>query len=129
LFNFIYRAKGEEEYFGGASHQFVVNLSPMNTKEQINTIDAIQYFFKKDKRVVRAWLLGAFARNEQRPIHQIELVVELQLPLLKNAFYELLDITLRLEELLECKVEIVEKSSEEGFHLANFHKESVKIFG
>jgi predicted nucleotidyltransferase len=101
----------------------------MNTKEQINTIDVIQYFFKKDKRVLRAWLFGAFARNEQSDIRQIELMVELQYALRKNAFFELLDITQRLEELLECRVEVVEKNSEHRFQEAAFQRESVKIFG
>jgi predicted nucleotidyltransferase len=101
----------------------------MNTKEQINTIDAIQYFFKKDKRALKVWLFGAFARNEQREVDIIEIMVELKPPLIKNSFYELLDMAQRLEELLACRVEMIEMNGIADFSRATYQKEKVKIFG
>jgi predicted nucleotidyltransferase len=101
----------------------------MNTKEQINTIDAIQYFFKKDKRVTKVWLFGAFARNEQCQVEVVEIMVDLKPSLRKNAFFELLDIAQRLEELLELKVEVVEKNKEAEFSNFTYQNESVQIYG
>lgn len=63
-----------------------------------------EYF--KTQPIVKAWLFGSFARGEETPMSDVDLLVEYDkggISLLKHA-----SMIVDLEKLLDCPVDIVE---------------------
>ena len=83
---------------------------PPLSREKI--IGIIREFLKKDGRVEKAWIFGSFARGENNPFSDIDLMLRY-----KNSkeisLFDHADIAFMLEEKLRIKIDLVE----EGFLL------------
>ena len=78
----------------------------MTTQTMQKTI--AEYF--KTKPVLKAWLFGSFARGEQRPWSDVDILVQYDrrqpIGLLKIA-----GMKVELEDLLDCEVDLVEEGT------------------
>lgn len=68
------------------------------------TINKIRKFFK-DKPVIKAYLFGSYARNQQDEKSDIDILVELDYS--KKVGIEFIDMQLDLEKLLNNKVDLI----------------------
>ncbi len=101
----------------------------MDTK--INTqsiIKMMQPVLQKDKRVAAAWLFGSFARGEQKPDSDIDVMVEM-VSGKKISMFDLLDIAFVLEKTTKKKIDLVEKGYLKEFALNTAIKDMIKIYG
>ena len=65
----------------------------------------IKQFFQDDGRVKRAWIFGSFARNDDRPGSDIDLMIE-EISNEKFGYFDLADIQHQLEIVLQRKIDI-----------------------
>ena len=78
------------------------------TKEHV--IKKLKEFLINHDKVKRAWLFGSFARDEQEPESDVDLLV--QVPEKKSlSLFDLSEIRFQLEELIQLKVDVVMKSA------------------
>lgn len=68
------------------------------------TINKIRKFFK-DKPVIKAYLFGSYARNQQDEKSDIDILVELDYS--KKVGIEFIEMQLDLEKLLNNKVDLI----------------------
>ncbi|MCY7291988.1 MAG: XRE family transcriptional regulator, partial [Ferruginibacter sp.] len=98
------------------------------SKRTENIIKDIKDFLHADKRTSAAYLFGSYARGEEKPESDIDIMVEFNTN--KNySFFDLLDIAFFLEKKLKIKVDIVEKGFIHDFALQNAVKDIIKIYG
>lgn len=78
------------------------------TKEHL--IKKLKEYFRNNNKVKRAWLFGSFARDEQKPGSDVDLIV--QVPGKKSlSLLDLAEIRFQLEKLIHLKVDVVMKSA------------------
>lgn len=65
----------------------------------------IKQFLKKDGRIHKAWIFGSFARGDDRPGSDIDLMIE-DIENGKFNYFDLADIQYKLEQILNRKVDI-----------------------
>lgn len=87
----------------------------MSTKVMQQTIAD----FFKAQPVVKAWLFGSFARGEETPLSDVDLLVQLDYTKLDG--FGFFDMWSDLEHLLDRRVDLVTENS-----LADFARESVE---
>ncbi len=90
-------------------------------------IRKIEEFFQKDERVQRAWIFGSFARGDDKPGSDIDIVVE-ENGTAKFNYFDLADVQYRLEKMLNRKVDIGFFSSLKEQVAANFKREAKVIY-
>lgn len=90
-------------------------------------IRKIEEFFQKDERVQRAWIFGSFARGDDKPGSDIDIVVE-ENGTAKFNYFDLADVQYRLEKMLNRKVDIGFFSSLKEQVAATFKKEAKMIY-
>ncbi len=79
--------------------------------EKFNKVDRktifrkIKQIFQNDGRVKRVWIFGSFARNDDRPGSDIDLMIE-EIPNKKFSYFDLADIQHKLEIALQRKIDI-----------------------
>jgi predicted nucleotidyltransferase/plasmid maintenance system antidote protein VapI len=76
-----------------------------NKVGRVTILRKIKQFFQDDGRVNRAWIFGSFARNDDKPGSDIDLMIE-EIPNEKFSYFDLADIQYRLEIVLERKTDI-----------------------
>jgi predicted nucleotidyltransferase len=74
----------------------------------------IKNYFAGDVRVVRAWLFGSFARKEDTPLSDIDIMIELK-DNMKITLYDLADIQYQLENICDRKIDLVEEGAIKPF--------------
>ena len=78
------------------------------TKEHV--IKKLKEYLINHDKVKRAWLFGSFARDEQEPESDVDLLV--QVPEKKSlSLFDLAEIRFQLEKLIHLKVDVVMKSA------------------
>ena len=78
------------------------------TKEHV--IKKLKEYLINHDKVKRAWLFGSFARDEQEPESDVDLLV--QVPEKKSlSLFDLAEIRFQLEKLIQLKVDVVMKSA------------------
>lgn len=78
------------------------------TKEHV--IKKLKEYLGNHDKVKRAWLFGSFARDEQEPESDVDLLV--QVPGKKSlSLFDLAEIRFELEKLIHLKVDVVMKSA------------------
>lgn len=87
----------------------------MSTKVMQQTIAD----FFKTQPVVKAWLFGSFARGEETPLSDVDLLVQLDYTKLDG--FGFFGMWSELEHLLDRRVDLVTENS-----LADFARESVE---
>ena len=90
-------------------------------------IRKMEEFFQKDERVQRAWIFGSFARGDDKPGSDIDIVVE-ENGTAKFNYFDLADVQYRLEKMLNRKVDIGFFSSLKEQVAANFKREAKVIY-
>jgi hypothetical protein len=83
---------------------------------------------KNDGRVSGAWLFGSYARGEEIPNSDVDIMVELNNEK-QYSMFDLLDISFLLENKINRKVDLVEKGYLKDFALKTASNDLVKIYG
>jgi predicted nucleotidyltransferase len=71
-------------------------------------VTALQHYFRTEPRVRHAWLFGSFARGDYRTDSDVDVMIEMKTAV-RYTLFDLFDIQHRLEQLLNRKVDLVEK--------------------
>ena len=95
------------------------------TKEQIQKTIS-EYF--AGKPVKKAWLFGSYARGEATPGSDIDVMVRFN-DEKKISVFDLADITFRLEQQTNRKVDLVEKDCLLPFAYETAKNDLIKIYG
>ena len=77
--------------------------------------------------VEKVWLFGSYARDEQTPLSDIDLIVRFQ-PGSKIDLWDVAGIIQDLEDVLGCQVDLVREGGEKPFAAANIEKDKVAIY-
>ena len=110
-----------------AEDEMVYDKISISEKTEI-IVGKIKTFLKEDNRINTAYVFGSYARGEEKPDSDIDLMVEFKTD--KNySFFDLLDISFFLEKRIEIKVDIVEKGFIHDFALKTASKDLIKIYG
>jgi predicted nucleotidyltransferase len=102
-----------------------------NKKEKIDRGKIIQMicdFFRKDGRISKAWIFGSFARGEDRPDSDIDLMVTYS-ERASGTILDFADIKNGLEILLNRSIDLVEEGFVKSFALDSVNRDKVQIYG
>ena len=91
-----------------------------------NMLDKIRTYFATQP-VDKAWLFGSYARGEQTPDSDVDLLVAFD----KNARVSLLDRSImiyQLEDLLTSKVDLVKEGTLFPFAVDSVNKDKILIY-
>ena len=91
-------------------------------------IERMVGFFKKDGRIAKAWIFGSFARGEDTPGSDIDLIVSYS-EKATGTLLDYADITFGLEKLLHCSVDMVEDGFIKAFAKETVDRDKVQIYG
>ncbi len=91
-------------------------------------IQKIKHFFKKDGRVEKAWIFGSFARGEENVNSDVDLMVTYS-DKATGTLLDYADIKFKLEQLLNRKIDLVEKGFIKTFAVENIDKDKQLIYG
>ena len=95
---------------------------------KVSMINSIKSVLKNDGRVSGAWLFGSYARGEEIPNSDVDIMVELNNEK-QYSMFDLLDISFLLENKINRKVDLVEKGYLKDFALKTATNDLVKIYG
>jgi predicted nucleotidyltransferase len=99
---------------------------PKTSRKSI--INSINTVLKNDGRVTAAWLFGSFARGEEKPDSDVDIMIELNNKK-KYSMFDMLDISFILENKIKRKVDLVEKGYLKNFAMETASGELIKIYG
>lgn len=90
-------------------------------------IKSIKNILKKDGRVLKAWLFGSVARNEDNSESDIDIMIEFNKK--KNySLFDLSDIAYNIEQKTKRKVDIVEKGYIKDFAVQSAENDLILIY-
>jgi predicted nucleotidyltransferase len=90
-----------------------------------NTINKIKKYFE-DKPVIKAYVFGSHARNEETADSDVDILVELDYS--KKVGMEFIDMQIGLEELLQKKVDLVSANGLSKFIKPYIDKDKIVIY-
>jgi len=108
-----------------AEEQLAYQSVPVTQK---NIISKIQSVLRNDIRIEKAWLFGSFARNEQLPGSDIDLMVRFH-KTRKISLFDLADISNRLEQSVGIRVDLVEEESIREEITGDVNQGKILIYG
>jgi len=91
-------------------------------------ISKIKSILKKDGRVASAWLFGSWARGEETPNSDIDIMIEMNTQS-KYSMFDLLDIAHIIELEINRKVDLVEKGYLKDFASKTVANDVIRIYG
>lgn len=91
-------------------------------------INIITDFLKKDGRIAKAWVFGSFARGEESPLSDIDLMVSYS-EKASGTLLDYADIRYKLETLLNRNVDLVEEGYAKSFAAESINQDKVLIYG
>jgi len=91
-------------------------------------IEIIVDFLKKDGRVSKAWIFGSFARGDNKPGSDIDLMVKYNHPD-KMSLLDYADISYYLEEKINIRIDLVEEGYLRPFALNTAKNDLIQIYG
>jgi predicted nucleotidyltransferase len=124
----VYEIRGEsfaEEALKVAEEKMMYRIPKSLNRKSV--IQEISSFFKHDGRISKAWVFGSFARGNDQPTSDIDLMVEED----KNvnfSYFDLADIQFQLEQLIHRKVDIGFAKVLKENAAPQIHKEAVLIY-
>lgn len=90
-------------------------------------IKSIKKILKNDGRVLKAWLFGSVARNEDNSESDIDIMIEFNKK--KNySLFDLSDIAYNIEQKIKRKVDIVEKGYIKDFAVQSAENDLILIY-
>lgn len=108
-----------------AEEQLAYESAPITQK---NIISKIQSVLRNDVRIEKAWLFGSFARNEQLPGSDIDLMIRFQ-ETRKISLFDLADISNRLEQSVGIRVDLVEEDCIGTKMISEVNQQKILIYG
>lgn len=98
------------------------------TKSNEDLIADIKSFLKVDNRISAAYLFGSYARGDEKPDSDLDLMVEFKTDK-KYSLFDLQDIAFFLQKKINVKVDIVEKGFIHEFAMLSVTNDLIKIYG
>ncbi len=105
-----------------------VQYNRRSSKKESNMLTTIQSLLKKDGRVASAWLFGSYARGNEKPNSDIDIMVEMNSER-KYSIFDLIDIAFIIESKIKIKVDLVEKNYLNDFAQKTASPHLIKIYG
>jgi predicted nucleotidyltransferase len=127
--NLVYQVKDEEMAIKAL--QVAENKVIYQRKEKRDrgtTIKMICDFFKEDGRISKAWVFGSFARGEDRPDSDIDLMITYS-EKATGTLFDFADIKNILENLLNRNIDVVEEGYVKSFAMESINRDKVQIYG
>ena len=92
---------------------------------QVMTQQIADYF--KTQPILKAWLFGSYSRNEQRPWSDVDILVQYdrQQPI---GLLKIAGMKVDLEDLLNCKVDLVEAGTLRPWAVESVNKDKKLIY-
>lgn len=100
----------------------------MESLPKITIINSIRAPLQKDGRVAAAWLFGSFARAEDDFHSDVDIMIELNGEK-KYSMFDILDISIILEQNIQRKVDVVEKGYLKIHAMKTLSRDLIKIYG
>jgi len=125
----VYQLEGEENAMKAL--QVAEDKVLYGRKEKVDhstIIEMLRDFFKKDGRIAKAWVFGSFARGEDRPDSDIDLIVSYS-EKASGTLLDYADIKLGLENLLHRTVDVVEDGFIKAFARESVNRDKIQIYG
>jgi predicted nucleotidyltransferase/plasmid maintenance system antidote protein VapI len=97
-------------------------------KDPVTIFEKIKEALKKDSRIAEAWLFGSYARGEQKPGSDIDLIVKFA-ENRKISLFDFADIAHTLQISTKRKIDLVEKDCIEPFAWDTAKNDLIKIYG
>ncbi len=97
-------------------------------ENKLSVINLIKAILKKDGRVSTAWLFGSIARGEEKLNSDMDIMVEMN-NAKKYSMFDLLDIAFIIENVINRKVDLVEKGYLKDFAMKTASNDLIKIYG
>ena len=97
-------------------------------ENKLSVINLIKAILKKDGRVSAAWLFGSIARGEEKLNSDLDIMVEMNNIKIYSMF-DLLDIAFIIENVINRKVDLVEKGYLKDFAMKTASNDLIKIYG
>ncbi|MDR2449750.1 MAG: nucleotidyltransferase domain-containing protein [Prevotellaceae bacterium] len=92
----------------------------------VGTLHKIQHTLAREP-VLRAWLFGSFARNEEGPESDIDILVQF-IPGAKLSLFDYGGIIYKLEESTGCRVDLVQEHMLKPFARLTVEREKKLIY-
>jgi predicted nucleotidyltransferase/plasmid maintenance system antidote protein VapI len=127
--NLVYQVKDEEialEALQVAEDKIIYHRKESNDRGTI--IKMICDFIKRDGRVSKAWIFGSFARGEDKPESDIDLMVTYS-DKASGTLLDYADIKHGLETLLNCQIDVVEEGYVRSFAMESINRDKILIYG
>lgn len=124
----LYAVEGEkmaQDALRIAEQSIYYNTAPIAIR---TIIEKIHTELKKDGRVLKAWIFGSFAREEQTPGSDIDLIVRFREEK-KISLFDLADISHNLGKVVGIPVDLVEEVSIPEEMLNAVNKEKILVYG
>lgn len=97
-------------------------------KSKDEVITSIKSYFEKARLPVeKVWLFGSYARDEQTPLSDIDLMVHFQ-PASKIDLWDVAGIIQDLEDILGCQVDLVRDGGAKPFAAPSIAKDKILIY-
>ena len=125
----VYQLEGEENAMKAL--QVAEDKVLYGRKEKVDhstIIEMLRDFFKKDGRIAKAWVFGSFARGEDSPDSDIDLIVSYS-EKASGTLLDYADIKLGLENLLHRTVDVVEDGFIKAFARESVNRDKIQIYG
>lgn len=115
---------------GQRTKESFTDMIGFNSESQ-STVNSLDIFklkeFFKNQPVIKAWLFGSYSRGEQTPDSDVDLLVEFDKDNFPSLF-KMGGMLIDLEELLEKKVDLVEKNMLFPSVIPYVEKEKILIY-
>ena len=95
--------------------------------ERVNLFTSIQKYFSSSRSIVRAWVFGSFARREETPESDIDILVDYA-PEAKVSLLEIIRQRLDLEKITGRKVDLVENGYLKPFAFESAERDKYLIY-
>jgi predicted nucleotidyltransferase len=86
----------------------------------------LKNYFQSEPRVSHAWMFGSFSRGDHRPNSDVDVMIEMKTDQ-RYTLFDLFDIQHQLEQLLNRKIDLVEKDFIKPMAWANAKHDLIPI--
>jgi predicted nucleotidyltransferase len=102
--------------------------SSKDKNNKLAVINKLKKVLQEDGRVLSAWVFGSWARGEETPNSDLDIMIEMNTQS-KYSIFDLADIAYIIEKQVERKVDLVEKGFIKDFAKKTVTNDLIKIYG